>query len=78
MIGGGVGFVGHISICDGVTISGMTFVTKSIRKPGTYTSGFPALPHAEWLKNAVHLRRLHTLASRIPGTSGEDLDHNDD
>ena len=78
MIGGGVGFVGHISICDGVTISGMTFVTKSIREPGTYTSGFPALPHAEWLKNAVHLRRLHTLASRIPGTSGDDREHNDD
>ena len=78
MIGGGAGFVGHISICDGVTVSGMTFVTKSIRQPGTYTSGFPALPHAEWLKNAVHLRRLHTLASRIPGTSGDGLDHNDD
>ena len=29
MIGGGVGLVGHISICDRVTLSGMTFVTKS-------------------------------------------------
>ena len=78
MIGGGAGLVGHISIADHVTISGMTLVTKNITQPGTYTSGFPALPHAEWLKNAVHLRRLHTLASRIPGTSGEDRDGNDD
>ena len=79
MIGGGVGLVGHISIADHVTLSGMTFVTKSITEPGTYTSGFPALPHAEWLKNAVHLRRLHTLASRIPGTSGgDDRERNDD
>ena len=78
IIGGGVGLVGHIEICDHVTISGMTLVTKSIRKPGTYTSGFPALPHAEWLKNAVHLRRLHTLASRIPGTSGDELERDDD
>ena len=45
MIGGGVGFVGHIEVCDGVTISGFTFVTKSITKPGTYTSGMPVMPH---------------------------------
>ncbi len=58
MIGGGAGFVGHISICDGVTISGFTFVTKSITRPGTYTSGMPVMPHAQWLRNAAYLRRL--------------------
>ena len=68
MIGGGVGIVGHIEICDAVTISGFTFVTKSIRKPGTYTSGMPVMPHAEWLRNAAHLRRLGAR----PGKKGED------
>src|SRR5438270_33831 len=52
MIGGGVGIVGHVEVCDHVTISGFTLITKSITRPGTYTSGMPATPHAEWLRNA--------------------------
>ncbi len=66
MIGGGVGIVGHLSICDGVTISGFTFVTKSIVKPGTYTSGTPAMPHGEWLRNSAHLRHLDEIVRRVP------------
>lgn len=62
MIGGGVGFVGHIQVCDHVTISGFSLITKSITEPGTYTSGLPFMPHAEWLRNAVHLRHLDKLA----------------
>ena len=62
MIGGGVGLVGHITICDHVTISGFSLITKSITQPGTYTSGLPFMPHAEWLRNAVHLRRLDRIA----------------
>jgi UDP-3-O-[3-hydroxymyristoyl] glucosamine N-acyltransferase len=66
MIGGGVGIIGHLSICDGVTISGFTFVTKSIVKPGTYTSGTPAMPHGEWLRNSAHLRHLDEIVRRVP------------
>ena len=62
MIGGGVGLVGHITICDKVTISGFSLITKDITEPGTYTSGLPFMPHAEWLRNAVHLRRLDKIA----------------
>jgi UDP-3-O-[3-hydroxymyristoyl] glucosamine N-acyltransferase len=65
MIGGGVGMVGHISICDRVTVSGFTLVTKSITEPGTYSSGFPVMPHADWLRNAVHLRRLDEMAKQL-------------
>lgn len=75
MIGGGVGFVGHITVCDHVTISGMTLVSKSIVRPGTYTSGLPMMPHAEWLRNAALLRRLDRLAGRrarpLPGEEDE-------
>jgi UDP-3-O-[3-hydroxymyristoyl] glucosamine N-acyltransferase len=65
MIGGGVGITGHLSICDGVTISGFSFISKSITAPGTYTSGMPQMPHAEWLRNAAHLRRLDELWKRL-------------
>jgi UDP-3-O-[3-hydroxymyristoyl] glucosamine N-acyltransferase len=71
MIGGAVGIVGHISICDGVTISGFTFVTKSIKEPGTYTSGFPVMPHAEWLRNVAHLRHLGDLARQLKKNTGD-------
>jgi UDP-3-O-[3-hydroxymyristoyl] glucosamine N-acyltransferase len=65
MIGGGVGLVGHISICDHVTISGMSLITKSITEPGTYTAAIPFMPHAEWLRNAVHLRHLDEMAKSL-------------
>jgi UDP-3-O-[3-hydroxymyristoyl] glucosamine N-acyltransferase len=79
MIGGGVGLVGHISICDHVTISGFSLITKSITQPGTYTSGLPFMPHAEWLRNAVHLRRLDEMARELrKGKTGDERDRNDD
>jgi UDP-3-O-[3-hydroxymyristoyl] glucosamine N-acyltransferase len=65
MIGGGVGIVGHLTICDGVTISGFSFITKSITAPGTYTSGMPQMPHALWLRNAVHMRRLDEMWNHV-------------
>ncbi len=79
MIGGGVGLVGHIAICDHVTISGFSLITKSITEPGTYTSGLPFMPHAEWLRNAVHLRRLGEMARELRKEhTGEERDRNDD
>jgi UDP-3-O-[3-hydroxymyristoyl] glucosamine N-acyltransferase len=80
MIGGGVGIVGHLEICDGVTISGFTLITKSITRPGTYTSGMPATPHAEWLRNAVHLRHLDEIARAARGRRlpGDDREPHDD
>jgi UDP-3-O-[3-hydroxymyristoyl] glucosamine N-acyltransferase len=73
LIGGGVGIVGHLSICDGVTVSGFTLVTKSITRPGTYTSAMPFMPHSEWLRNAAHLRHLDDIARRVPKkTTGDD------
>jgi UDP-3-O-[3-hydroxymyristoyl] glucosamine N-acyltransferase len=80
MIGGGVGIVGHLEICDGVMISGFTLVTKSITRPGTYTSGMPAMPHGEWLRNTVHLRHLDEIARAARGRPlpGDDREPHDD
>ena len=67
VIGGGAGIVGHLTIADGVTVSGMTFITKSITEPGVYSSGLPMMQHADWLRNAAHLRRLDEIARLARG-----------
>jgi len=41
VIGGAVGIVGHLTIADGVTISGMTFITKSIAQAGSTPRACP-------------------------------------
>jgi len=79
LVGGGVGFVGHISICDHTSISGYSFITKSITQPGTYTSGTPFMPHAQWLRNTGYVRRLYKLAHGMrKDTQGEALEPDDD
>jgi UDP-3-O-[3-hydroxymyristoyl] glucosamine N-acyltransferase len=64
-IGGAAMIIGHLTICDRVTISAGTFVAKDIREPGTYTSVQPLMRHEDWLRNAAHLRHLDKLAARI-------------
>lgn len=65
MIGGAAMIYGHIEIADKVRISTNTLITKSLTKPGTYTSALPFSEHGEWLRNAVHLRNLDKLVGRI-------------
>ncbi|MEK9793887.1 MAG: UDP-3-O-(3-hydroxymyristoyl)glucosamine N-acyltransferase, partial [Gammaproteobacteria bacterium] len=52
-IGGGVGINGHITVCDNVHIHGMTMVTKSIKKEGSYASAMAADTVRNWSKNQV-------------------------
>lgn len=65
MLAGGVGLVGHIDICDGVFITGMTMVTHSITEPGSYSSGTAMQPAAEWRKSAARIRKLDGMARRL-------------
>lgn len=65
MLAGGVGLVGHIEICDGVFITGMTMVTRSITEPGAYSSGTAMQPAAEWKKSAARIRQLDDMAKRL-------------
>ncbi|WP_201585290.1 UDP-3-O-(3-hydroxymyristoyl)glucosamine N-acyltransferase [Psychrobacter jeotgali] len=58
IIGGAVGINGHIEITDDVILSGMTMVTKSIKSPGSYSSGTAAMPTAKWRRAAVRFRQL--------------------
>lgn len=65
MVGGKAGFSGHLSVADDVTVSADTNVTKSIDKPGVYTSMLPLQSHADWVRNFSHLRRLDAMAERL-------------
>ena len=58
-IGGGVGVNGHITVCDNVHIHGMTMVTKSIKKEGSYASAMAADTVRNWSKNQVLFRNLY-------------------
>ncbi|MDP2783713.1 MAG: UDP-3-O-(3-hydroxymyristoyl)glucosamine N-acyltransferase [Sulfurimicrobium sp.] len=65
---GGAGMIlGHLEIADNVQISSGTLITKSIHKPGAYTSAMPFSAHDVWLKNAAHLRHLDAMAQKIQG-----------
>jgi UDP-3-O-[3-hydroxymyristoyl] glucosamine N-acyltransferase len=57
-IGGGAGFTGHIEVCDDVVIGGASSVTKSIRRPGTYTAVWPAKEAMEWRRSVGRFNRL--------------------
>lgn len=65
MIAGGVGFAGHLKICDGVFITAMSFVTGSIKQPGSYSSGTAMMPTTQWKKNSVRLKQLDELAKQV-------------
>lgn len=57
--------VGHIDICDNVHVTARTIVTKSITKPGSYSSGMPLMETREWRKNAVRISQLDSIARRL-------------
>lgn len=64
-VGGAGMIVGHLELSDDVHISAGTMVTKSLRKPGQYTSIFPLEPHDEWLQSAAQIKRLAKLSDRV-------------
>jgi len=68
LIGGGVGLAGHLEVADDVVLTGFTMVTKSIRRPGTYSSGWPSRDARQWRREVAALRRL---GARGGGTEQE-------
>ena len=64
-IGGAAMFVGHIRVADRTFIGGGTLVAASINQPDYYASSYPLQTHRDWVKNAVHLRRLNELYRRV-------------
>lgn len=64
-IGGGAGILGHLEIADGVTVTAMSLVTKSIKEAGVYSSGTPLEPSAQWQKNFARFKHLDEMARRL-------------
>ena len=64
-IGGGAGILGHLEIADGVQVTAMSLVTKSIQEPGIYSSGTSVEPSKLWHKNYARFRQLDDMARRI-------------
>jgi UDP-3-O-[3-hydroxymyristoyl] glucosamine N-acyltransferase len=65
LIGGAVGIAGHVTLADHVIVTAKSGVSKSLLKPGMYTSAFPAVEHADWNKSAALMRNLDKLRDRI-------------
>ena len=61
----GVGGDRPIRICDGVTVSGCTHVSRSITKPGTYSGGVIHNAATAWKRNALRFQNLDELAKRV-------------
>ena len=71
MLGGAVGVVGHLEICDKVIVTGKSVVRNSITEPGEYSSGTPLSDNRTWRKNAARFKQLDALARRILAVSKE-------
>ncbi len=57
VMGGQAATAGHLEIAPFTTIAARGGVTKTIKEPGIY-SGFPLMPHKQWLKLQGLLQRL--------------------
>ena len=73
-IGGGTGMAGHINIANGVQLTGMSMVTKSINEAGVYSSGIPVEPTKQWHKNVIRYRQMDKLFDRVKQLEEQDKD----
>ncbi|WP_150137546.1 UDP-3-O-(3-hydroxymyristoyl)glucosamine N-acyltransferase [Candidatus Enterovibrio escicola] len=64
-IGGACVIKGHIEITDGVSITGMGMVMRSITEPGMYSSGIPLQKNREWRKTAARVMRIEDMQKRL-------------
>lgn len=64
-VAGAVGMAGHLRIGDDVHFTGMAMVTRSFPESGSYSSGIPAMPSAQWRRNVARFRHLDELSHRL-------------
>lgn len=65
--GGQSGVVGHVKVGDNVTIGGRGVVANNLDadENASVFSGFPAIPHNEWLKAAMSFNKLPEMRKQI-------------
>ncbi|SMB78029.1 UDP-3-O-[3-hydroxymyristoyl] glucosamine N-acyltransferase [Pasteurella testudinis DSM 23072] len=65
LIGGASVLNGHMEICDGVTVTGMSMVLRPITEPGVYSSGIPAQTNKAWRKTAALTMNISEMNRRL-------------
>ena len=65
ILGGASGMVGHLSIADGVQVSAMSLVSRSITEAGTYSSGTGQMKTSDWKRAIVRFQQLDSFARRL-------------
>ncbi len=67
VLAGGVGVAGSgpLNIASGTKIGAMTYVSRSIDKPGMYQGATLHVPIETWRRNALRLSKLEELAQRV-------------
>lgn len=71
IIGGASVLNGHITIADGVTITGMGMVMRSIPEKGIYSSGIPLQTNKEWRKTATRVMKIDEMNKRLKALEKE-------
>ena len=57
-MGGLSGVLGHLNICDDVSVGAHTLITKNIEESGNYVGIMPAQSHKDWAKSSVFIKKL--------------------
>jgi UDP-3-O-[3-hydroxymyristoyl] glucosamine N-acyltransferase len=61
---GQVGVAGHVTIGKGTIATAQTGIPNST-DPGSFVSGYPAIPNRDWLKSSVVFKKLPELRKLV-------------
>ncbi len=64
-IGGGCSIAGQLTIANDTVLTGRTTVSRSLLKPGIYSSGVTAQPHDTWRRNVARFHRLDASIKKL-------------
>ena len=56
-MGGLSGVLGHLNICDNVTVGAHTLITKDIKESGNYVGIMPSQEQKNWAKSSVFIKK---------------------
>ena len=65
VIGGASTLAANLVLADDVVITGMSTVSKSLLKPGVYSSGTMVCEHQKWRRNAARFKNLDLFVHRL-------------
>ncbi len=63
-LAGQVGVAGHLTIGKGTIVTAQTGIPNSV-DPGSFISGYPAIPNRDWLKASAVFRKLPELRKLV-------------